>query len=95
MFADFNSPDFDGLTDRTIDLHAFQKGVDTLGLKITSQQVKDVFNLVDKDGRSFLSCSCAQKPGLNQAKKYIWDVRDPSPRISSVVLMYTCVEPLS
>lgn len=52
MFAEFDRPDWNGKSDKSIDVTEFEMGVVDLGLDLSTQQIKDVFHLVDKDGRA-------------------------------------------
>jgi hypothetical protein len=49
MFAQFDRPDWDGSTDRSIDVFEFTEGLRSLNMDLTDQQIQDVFNMVDKN----------------------------------------------
>jgi hypothetical protein len=55
MFAQFDRPDWDGSTDRSIDVIEFTQGLRSLHMDLTDQQIQDVFNMVDKNRE----CLCA------------------------------------
>jgi len=51
MFAEFDRPDWNGDSDKSIDFPEFEKGIMDLGLGLSSQQIRDVFDMVDKNGK--------------------------------------------
>jgi hypothetical protein len=78
MFAQFDRPDWDGSTDRSIDVVEFTQGLQSLRLNLSEEQIRDVFNMVDKNGEAvhfpchaprILLCILPEAKLVNQLRK--------------------------